>query len=319
MTRLRIAFLCAATGVAIAGAVFFAAIARSTSSTAGIGFLFLPFWSAPFAVPFFIFGYCVPDLVNWIKRKPAEVSGWMLVRAIVPILLAIWGISYVTWGIVFTTTVNAVRTMSEPELKTFLKESKLRNNKFALGALAENPNASPALLDQVARIPDHKLHERMGSIWPVMGSNGHGLAVMRLIARHPNVSESTLVCLSKSTDHYVLSDIVANSKTPTPILREIAQNGDYLINWGLAYNSKTPSEILNKIADTGDEYARSSVALNSGTPVKTLVQLAKDPIWHVRRDVVSNPHTPSETITSLRNDPDERVRNLVNYKIGIRK
>jgi len=319
MTRRQIAFLWAAFGFAGVAAVLVASIFRSTSSTAAIGIIFIPFYAAPFAVLFFIFGHCLPDLVNWLKGIPTDLSVLMKLRAVVAVILLISGISYLIYGILLTITVNQVQTLNESGINKFLERSMFRNNKYALGALAQNPNALTQVLDQVALIPNPELHHQMWSVWPVMGGNGKGLAVMRLIAMHKNVSEATLVNLSKSPDDYVLSAVAANPKTPVSIIRELFGKGDYLAQWGLAVNPNAPADILKKLAETGDQYARSSVASNSSTPVETLVHLAKDPVWHVRRDVVSNPHTPTGTIESLGNDPDERVRSLVEYELSKRK
>lgn len=319
MARRHIAFLWAAFGFAGVAAVFIVSIFRSTSSTAAIGIIFIPLYAAPFAVLFFIFGYCLPDLVNWLKGKTTKLSILIKLRAVVAVILLISGISYLIYGILLTITVNHVQTLNESGISMFLERSMFRNNKYALGALTQNPNALTPVLDQVALIPNQELHHRMWSVWPVMGKNGKGLAVMRLIAMHKNVSEATLVNLSKSPDNYVLSAVAANPKTPVSIIRKLSDKGDYLAQWGLAVNPSAPVDILNKLAGTGDQYARSSVARNNSTPVETLVSLAKDSVWHVRRDVVSNPHTPIGTIESLGNDPDDRVRSLVKYKLSKKK
>lgn len=319
MTRRQLALLWAACGFAGVAAVLFVSIFRSTSSTAAIGIIFIPFYAAPFAALFFIFGYCLSDIVDWLKGTATELSILMKLRAVVAVILLISGISYLIYGSLLTITVNQVQTLGELEINKFLERSMFRNNKYALGALAQNPNASPRVLDRVALISNPELHHRMWSVWPVMGENGKGLAVMRLIAMHKNVSEAALVNLSKSPDNYVLSAVAANPKTPVSIIRELSDKGDYLAQWGLAANTNAPADILNKLAETGDQYARSSVARNSSTSVETLMRLAKDPVWHVRRDVVSNPHTSTGAIKILGNDPDERVRSLVEYKLDERK
>ncbi len=319
MTRRQIAFLWTAFGFVGVAAVFFISIFRSTSSTAAIGIIYIPLYAAPFAALFFVFGYCLPDLVNWRKGKTTELSVLVKLRTVVAVILLISGISYAIYGILLTITVNQVQTLDEPGLNKFLEGSMFRNNKYALGALAQNPNARTPVLDRVALMPNPELHHRMGSVWPVMGENGKGLAVMRLVAMHKNVSEATLVKLSRSPDEYVLNAVAANPKTPVTIIRELSDKGGYLAQWGLAVNPNAPADILKKLAETGDQYARSSVARNSGTPIETLARLAKDPVWHVRRDVVSNPHTPSRTIESLSDDPDERVRSLVEYKLSEKK
>ncbi len=319
MTRRQKAFLWAAIGYVGVVAVFIVSIFRSTSSTAAIGLIFIPIYAAPFAVLFFIFGYCLSDLVNLLKGSTTKPSIVNRVRSVAAAILLISGISYIVYGTFLTFTVIQVQTLNESDLNRFLERSMFRNNKYALGALAQNPNAVTEVLHRVAGIPNPELHHRMWSIWPVMGENGKGLAVMRLIARHKNVSEATLVYLSKSRDEYVLSAVAENPKTPVSIIRELSKKGDYLAQWGLAVNPNAPADVLKKLAETGDQYARASVAQNRSTQVEILVQLAKDPIWHIRRNVVLNPHTPVETIKSLDNDPDERVRSLVEYKLSERK
>ncbi len=318
-TRFQSALLSAAVGTIVVAVVLFASIMKSTSSTAAIGIFFLPFTVVPFTGLFFIFGYCLPDLVLLYSRSLSELPVLTPVRAFVAILLLFCGGVYLSYGIVLTLEVARVRMMGETELEGFLERSMLRENRFVLGALAQNSNASAAVLDRVAQMPDQDLHLKMWSVWPVMGENGKGLAVMRLIARHPNVSETTLVRLSKSSDEYVQGDVVENSKTPVSIISEYAKNPGYLIQWGLARNPKTPADILGSLASTGNEYTRSSVASNVNTPIEILIRLAKDPVWHVRRDVVANPRTPLETIESLRNDPNEYVKSAVEHLLSKQK
>ena len=264
---------------------------------------------------FYIFGYCLPDLVNWLKGKTHELSEFNELRAVIAAIFLSCGISYLTYGIIFSFAVNQVRTKNESELSKFLDSSLFRNNKYALGALAQNPEVLAADLDRVARMWNPELHQRMWSIWPVMEGNGKGLAVMRLIARNKNVSEDTLAYLSKSPDEYVLGAVAANSKTPISIIRELFKTDHYLLEWGLARNPKAPADILEKLAESSNEYTRSSVARNSGTPVKALVQLAKDSVVSVRRGVASNPHTPIESIESLANDSDGVVRSRVENRL----
>ena len=184
--------------------------------------------------------------------------------------------------------------------------SNLPTNKHALGRLLEDPNLSAETLHQIASLPSPALHKRMmGS-----GQNRKGLAVMRLVARHPNVEEQTLVLLAKSSDEYVRADVAMNSKTPVDILyRFYVLQRDYLMEWGLAYNKNTPADILHDLATSPNEYTRSDVAKNPGTPIADLEKLVKDPVWHVRRGVVMNPKAPPDLLDPLRNDPDERVRN----------
>jgi hypothetical protein len=316
MSRIKAALLSGGVGVIAIAIVDVLSILRSTSSTAAVGFIFLPFFVAPYFIPFFVFGYCLPDLCSWRIAASSDLAPWAKLRAAAAAVLLAGTSAYVLHGVLLTKTVTRMRTMDAAGLATSLHESPFRKNKFALGALAENPNATGAILDEVAKLPDPALHRRMWSVWPVMGKNGKGLAVMRLVARNPNVSPETLVLLSQSSDEYVRGDVALNPKTPTAIIRKLSDGADYLVQWDLAANPKTPADILVNIAASDNEYTRSHVARNPNTPASTLQKLARDPVWHVRRDVASNPHTPPATIRKLASDPDERVKSTAERRVN---
>lgn len=141
--------------------VYVAEISRSTSITAPIGFIFLPLRVLPFGVLFFVFGYCLLDLLDWIRKRAAP-AGWPArTRGLIAVALIAWAGAEVTRGVLLVRTVNGVITMNEAELSAFLQDSVFRHNRFALGALAKNPNTTTELLDDLARMPSPALHERM--------------------------------------------------------------------------------------------------------------------------------------------------------------
>ena len=276
MNRWRSAFLWTGLGVVAVTGALLAAIFRSTSSTAGLGILVITFQVALLAPPFFVFGYCLPDLVRWFKGKSAGLSISAKLRAVIAAILATCGISYIVYGVILTVAVNDVRTMNEPGLDKFLEGSMFRNNKFALGALAQNLNVSAAVLDRIARMPEPELNDRMSSVWPVMAGNGKGLSVMRLVVRNPNVSASTIEYLaSTSQTDYVLGDIAGNPKTSIETLSRLETKKNYLIDWGLAQNPKTPPGVFSKLLDREKYFTQKT----------TLEMLLK------------NPSTPSEIRT----------------------
>lgn len=249
-TRLKSAFLWFGIGAVTISAALFTSIVRSTLSTAVIGILFIPFNAASLSLPFFIFGYCLPDLIKWIKGKSAELSMSEKFHASIALVTATFGITYIVYGSIFTLTVNNVRTINEPGIDKFLESSIFRSNKFALGALAQNQNVSAGVLDKIARLQWPELHDKMWSVWPVMDGNGKGLAVMRLVVRNSNVSEKAIEYLARtSQNEYVLSDIAANPKTSTETLRSLEAKKNYLIDWGLSQNPKSPPDVFSKLLD----------------------------------------------------------------------
>lgn len=132
MNRWFSALLCAGLGFAVVATAFLAMVVRSTSSTAAIGILFIPIWSAPFLIPFFVFGYLLPDLLEWIRGESKPHSLLKKLRGTIALVLAASGIGYVVFGISYTFAVNNVRRMSAKELGDFLDHSMLRGDKFAL-------------------------------------------------------------------------------------------------------------------------------------------------------------------------------------------
>jgi len=311
MTRYKTATISASIGFIGAAIVMLFSVFRSTSSTAAIGVFFIPVYAAPVTVLFYIFGYALPDLIKWLKRETSELPPLMKLRAVFAAVLLFSGITYVAYGIALTNTVGQLRLLSEPGINDFLRGSIFKNNKYALGALAQNPNAQEAVLAKIAQQPDLVLHRKMWSIWPVMEGNGKGLAVMRLVAMHNNVSTETLARLAKSPDEYVRSTVAGNEKTPVAIIRQFFDKGGYLMEWGVAANNNAPADILMELSRSENEYTRSAIARNSNTPVAVLAYLANDPVWNVRGNVALNHHASVETLENLSGDTNNDVRRYV--------
>ena len=311
--RLLIAFLMAIMGYTAIMVVFLNSIFRSTSSTAAIGIFFIPFRAFPFFILFFIFGYCLLDLLYCLKGDVNKFSLLITLRVLVAAILLICGVSYLTYGIMLTHTVTRARTLKRSEINGFLKNSIFKNNKFVLGAIVQNPNVPASALDRIALMKDSELYHRMWSTWPVMGKNRKGFAVMRLVAMNEKTSVATLVFLSKCADGYVLSSVAGNKKTPVSILRKLYNNylNSSFCEQELSCNPNTPAFILKKLAKTGgkynSEYTRAAVASNTNTPTEVLVQLSKNSESFVRSSVACNSNTPLRTLEKLCEDSNTWV------------
>ena len=118
-------------------------------------------------------------------------------------------------GLALERAVAQAPAMDARQLERALDDSPWRDNRFFIGAIVQNKAAGEALLDRIARLPDPEPYERMGSLWNVQGENRKGLAAMRLIAYHPNVSAATLQRLAEGPHaDKVLHDVLRNRKTP---------------------------------------------------------------------------------------------------------
>jgi len=145
-------------------------------------------------------------------------------------------------------TSHIEQLRDERELVQVFNESLFKRNKFVLGAIAQNRASSAILLDEIAKLSDRELHIKMGSLFPILGKNRKGLAVMRLVVLNPNTSPGTIEFLANSSsDEYVLGNIAGSPKVSLETLSRLERKKNYLIDWGLAGNRRTTSEIFEKL------------------------------------------------------------------------
>jgi hypothetical protein len=245
----------------IAGALALAALSTKMilshgSSTAGLGFIFVPLVAAAAAVPVAIWGAALGHVVEHLRGRAAEpkVVLWvaLVAAASLPATLA-----YEVWnGNALETAVAETRGMGERRLEQAFEESRFRRDKYFLGALAEHPRAGAQLLDRLASLEDPALFEPMWSLWDVMGQNRKGIAVMRLVARHPNTPGATLARLEAHPQaQELITEILANPGTPQEVLAKHYGDEHYRAKWGLARNPNTPREVLERLAKDPDPYA----------------------------------------------------------------
>lgn len=231
------------------------AILRSTSSTAGTGFIFIPAYFVAAFLGFFSWGYCIGYIKAW-SAGVKKVLGFKIGLAF--LLVSLVTTVFLAWlgkGLLLTSLVFEILVMkTDRELQHVLDDSFFKDDKFVLGAIAQNSSASPELLDQIAKLDNPALLQPLGSFFPLLGKNTKGLAVMRLVLTNPRVSERTIDYLA-TTSHldYVLGDIAGNRKTPIKTLTLLESRKNYLIDWGLAHNLRTPPEVLAKLLDR-EEY-----------------------------------------------------------------
>jgi hypothetical protein len=170
------------------------------SSTAGLGFIFLPLVAAAAAVPVAIWGAALGHVVLHLRGRAAEprILLWVALVAAASLPATV---AYEIWsGKSLESAVHETRGMNSRELERAFDESPWRRDKYFLGALAEHRAASPLLLERIASLEEPRLYEPMGSLWDVMGENRKGLAVMRLVARHPNTPPATRARLEARLD-----------------------------------------------------------------------------------------------------------------------
>jgi len=264
-------------GAIAAAAVSVKSILASASSTAALGFLFVPLVAAAVAVPCGIWGLALGYVglhVRGAQRGiPAIFALAVFLTLAAPAVLA-WEI----WrGLELQQAAREALRMNGAELEAAFERSPWNRNKFFLGALAQNGAAAAPLLERIARLEDPELQEAMGSPWDVMGSNRKGLAVQRLVALHPNAAPATLEHLAATArNDYVIGDVLRNPATPAHVLERYYDSTEYLIEWGLALNPKLPAAVFERLSRSANLYTRMNLTYNAATPGPILERLAQD-------------------------------------------
>ena len=304
----RLAGLVAA-GLAFCGISFWEiqAIFRSGSSTAAIGLIFVPIVGAIAAIPGFFAGWCLGFfLCHWqstVKRRRILAIAVVLI----PVAVITWVSFALRDGMNLSKQVHQIEAMNAEELESLFNSSPQSANKFILAAIAQNPNATAPILHRIVALERPELYEPMGSHFDVNGKNTKGLAVMRLIARHPNVAAADLEKLAMSTNKYVLGDAAANPKLSAATLRKLATRSNYLVECGLARNPQTAPDVLLKLASSADESTRASVASNLNASAEVLKSLSADQSSYVRLNVAQNLSTSRNIIEQLTFDSAPEV------------
>lgn len=268
----------AATALSVKG------IFASGSSTAAIGFIFVPFIAIAAMLPSAVWGLALGCV--WLSLRGAQAYAPAMLAA--AWVLALAGPAVIGWemwrGLTLERAVREVRSLDARALEDAFERSPWNRDRFYLGAMALRKDASPALLDRIAALEDPRLFEPMGSLWDVMEGNTKGIAVMRLVADHANTRGETLARLAASPHADSLRhELARNPNTPAGILQRWYDSTDYLVEWGLALNPGTPPAVLERLAGSTDRYTRMNLTRNKATPRALLARLARDPDENVAR------------------------------------
>jgi hypothetical protein len=275
----RFAVVTGVIGGLSATAISVKGILGSASSTAAIGFLLVPFIAAAAMALAGVWGLALGTV--WYSLRGAKRYFRAVLLMAWVVALSIPGVAgWKVWeGFALERAVAATRAMSAADLERAIEQSSWRDNRFYVGALAQNKAAAPALLDRIAKLPIADLTEPLGSLWDVQGDNRKGLSALRLVARHPNVSPATLEYLAgmpRAQELAVLSDVLRNARTPMAIVMRHVDSADELLQADLALNPNLPPAVMERLARSPNLYVRMNLTWNEATPAGLLEALARD-------------------------------------------
>ena len=214
----RFALVSGIAGGLAAALISVKAIFGSASSTAGMGFVFVPFIMAAAMVFVGVWGLALGCVWHALRKNETYYRAVLLLAWVVTLGVPAYAGWQVWQGLALERAVARASVMNAGELEQAARESAWRDNRFFIAALVQNKAASESLLGRIAMLPDPELYEPIGSLWNVKGENHKGLAAMQLIAYHPNTGAATLQRLAEGPHaEKVIDDVLQNRKTPMAV------------------------------------------------------------------------------------------------------
>lgn len=216
----------------IAGAIAVTALSvkeihSSGSSTAALGYIYLPLVAALAAIPIGIWGMALGHAVLRLRGAVDSPRMVFVAALLVAASLPVFVLHEVQRGLRLEAAVRSIHAMEVLELERAYEDAPFHRDRYFLGALAQHPRASAALLARIAGLQDPDLYEPLGSLWDVLGENRKGLAVMRLVAKHLNTDGEALAKLADSPQaQKITHELAANPRTPREILDRLAKDAD---------------------------------------------------------------------------------------------
>ena len=131
-------------------------------------------------------------------------------------------------------------------------------------AVAEHPNASPELLEELAEEGN----------W--------------YVARNPNAPAEILEKLGSLSNLYARELVAIHPNTPINVLMQFVTDSDEGVRSAAARNTRLPPGGLQKLATDQNKYIRIEVAKNPSTSPETLEQLMGDAVATVRNKAKKN-------------------------------
>ncbi|MFN7934337.1 MAG: hypothetical protein U0R19_13490 [Bryobacteraceae bacterium] len=298
-----------AAAAVLTGVIYLAAIFHSTSSTAGIGILFIPMAMGMAAPLGALFGV----MAHEIRFEPRSVRG---ILSLV-LLVGVVGLSAAAgWRVM---EFQRMKNESDRDALAGAAAAKLpQRDYFLLAAIAANPKTPSASLLAIATYPDDGLHEKRSG-W-VNYFDGDQLAVVRKVIHNPNAPPEALVKLAASKNEYVRGDVAQQQRTPVDLLRKMAaEPHGYLVDWGLAWNRSTPVEILERLPYEQDAVVAQHLGHNPSTPAALLERLAQHEKAVVRGGVAGNRSTPEPVLRALTGDKEQWVAQQAEWQLKRRR
>jgi hypothetical protein len=221
---------------------FFAAgvlsISQSKSSTAAVGYIFLPFYAAIVFLLAFLAGWCAGYFLVW-HRSPAKARRISAIAAVIaPVILLLLG----SW--VFATLSHrrdrlAAMRLTAGDANTApeaLERLATSTNEYVLSDVAGNPRLSEATLRKLA--------------------NHGGYMVEWGLAHNHSAPRDILSRLASSPNEYTRGYVAANPNAPAEVLAALSKDVVRQVRVSVAQNPSTPRSTIEGLLGDADETVR---------------------------------------------------------------
>ena len=268
MYSVKMGLLIGLAGAVLASILALLSILKSSSLFAPTEIVFIPALFLIAFLGFFIFGCCVGYIRVWLSKFPRVLN----VRIIFASIIVIWAVGSFAKDVVLVFLTSQINSTHSSEfLAKKFNDSYFKNNKFVLGAIAQNHATSPEILDKIAKLNDPELHKKINLINPIsplFWNNNESFSVMVFVIRNPNTLAQTIEYLA-STSHnkHTLRYIAINSKTSIGTLRRLELKKNDLIDLSLSFNKNTPADLFPKLLERAqNKFLLMGLLNNSSVP-----------------------------------------------------
>lgn len=297
-------------------------ISRSTSSTAAIGYIFVPFAALFTAAKMWFYALAISYALYVVRHKHSKIN-LFFITCVAILLYGSWTAGNCVVEIFQTKMIihRAETSINPKEIDVIYHNSQkfpMDRQKYILEAIALNPSTSQETLNNISQLKDQLLHERIDSLFYYQPRNRKGFAVMRLVAMHPHANKQTLEILSQSASLFVVEEVAKNQNTPDDLIKALWEKYGEKIAYGISQNPKTPPEILvalynmkfdpkQAFSKMQEEWIKANIAKNPNTPTEILEQLKDEQSWLILQFLIDNEKIPSSILEDLTHHQNETV------------
>lgn len=240
-------------------------ITKSTSSTAGLGYIMLPFLVLFYAGIVWLLSWAILTLAvlagGYLEASwRGQIKTFHAIFALILIIAATFVIVNNMYRSAWVDKIAALNT--EEQFQHYFQQAVNEKDQNTLLLLALNPNIPSELLKTLKADVKHGIEidiaiasnpstqtELLTEL--AASSDDH---ILEQVAKHANTSVEILTQLADSRNIYVLTEVARNTNTPVNVLNKLSQSAETGVLWAVLFNPNVSDDILRQLSEqTSDE------------------------------------------------------------------